>query len=57
LTTATAEALARPMAHPRLKAFLPTVGALAIGALTVHDSTNAGQLSAWRRALGLELAI
>jgi hypothetical protein len=57
LKTATAEALARPMTHPRLKAIFPTVGALAVGAVTVHDSTHAGQLSAWRRALGLELAI
>ncbi|MFB3892937.1 MAG: DinB family protein [Phycisphaerae bacterium] len=57
LRKATPEDLARPIEHPRLKAIFPTVGALAISSLTVHDATHNGQLSSWRRAMGMELPI
>ena len=57
LRQADSEAFARPVDNEYLAALFPTVGALAVTSLTVHESTHLGQLSAWRRAMDLELPI
>ncbi len=51
--TASEEDLAREFPNPRLRASLPTVGVAMIHILTTHQGQHLGQLSAWRRALGL----
>ena len=49
---ATPEVLAQP-APERLRGRFATVGTAAMGLMTMHRSLHLGQLSAWRRALGL----
>lgn len=51
--TAEAERLARPHGLPILKEELPTVGDLLGHLMTTHPATHLGQLSAWRRMMGL----
>jgi uncharacterized damage-inducible protein DinB len=48
----TPEILAQP-APERMRNRFPTVGHLLLGLMTAHEATHLGQLSAWRRALGL----
>lgn len=57
LRTATPETLAQPIEDEQLREVFPTIGAVVIALLTVHESTHWGQLSAWRRAMGMELPI
>ena len=57
LRTATPEKLAQPLEDEQLRGVFPTIGALVIALLTVHESTHRGQLSAWRLAMGMELPI
>ena len=57
LRTATPETLTRPLADENLREMFPTIGVLIVALLTVHESSHWGQLSAWRRAMGLELPI
>lgn len=55
VTEAPPEVFDRP--HPLeiafLKRSLPTVGDLVAHLMTTHEATHIGQLSAWRRALGM----
>jgi hypothetical protein len=46
------ETLAQP-APERIRERFPTVGALLAGLMTSHHASHNGQLSAWRRAMGL----
>jgi len=46
------EVLAAP-APERARARFPTVGAMLLGLMTSHEASHNGQLSAWRRAMGL----
>lgn len=55
LGTATAEELAAENPHEMIRRFFPTVGDCIVSILTVHTATHLGQLSVWRRAMGLEL--
>ncbi|HTU27564.1 MAG TPA: DinB family protein [Pirellulales bacterium] len=48
----TPEILAQP-APERVRSRFPSLGHLLIALLTSHEATHLGQLSAWRRALGL----
>ena len=52
VTKAAPETLAQP-APERARERFPTVGALLIGLMTSHEASHNGQLSAWRRAMGL----
>jgi DinB superfamily len=45
--------LAKPTPVEGLAGPFPTVGELVAFGLTAHDATHLGQLSAWRRAMGL----
>jgi hypothetical protein len=47
-----AEVFTQP-APERMRARFPTMGSLILGLMTSHEATHLGQLSAWRRALGL----
>ena len=49
---ATPETLDRP-APERMRSRFPTVGAMLVGLMTAHEASHNGQLSAWRRAMGL----
>ena len=49
---ATPEMLAQPSPE-RLRARFATIGTAALGLMTSHRSLHLGQLSAWRRAMGL----
>jgi hypothetical protein len=49
---ATAEVLAQPAPEPMRSRF-PTIGNMVLGVMTSHFATHLGQLSAWRRAMGL----
>jgi hypothetical protein len=51
--TAMVEPMALPNPNPRMKAGLPTVGDSVAFLLTGHLAMHLGQLSAWRRMLGL----
>jgi len=56
LVTAVQGAQPEVFAHPapeRMRARFPTMGSLILGLMTSHEATHLGQLSAWRRALGL----
>jgi hypothetical protein len=46
------EALARP-APERMRSRFPTVANVLLGLMTSHFASHLGQLSAWRRAVGL----
>jgi DinB superfamily len=52
VTKAAPEVLAQP-APEKMRARFPTVGALLAGMMTAHEGSHNGQLSAWRRAMGL----
>jgi len=45
--------LAAPNPLPRWRAVHPTVGDMLVTLMVKHESAHLGQLSAWRRALGL----
>jgi hypothetical protein len=49
----TAERLAQPQPGPFFKTELPTVGDLLGHLMTTHPCTHLGQLSTWRRCMGL----
>jgi hypothetical protein len=51
--TATPEQLSRPTTHPRAKAGLPTAKEMVAFLLTGHLGVHLGQLSSWRRMIGL----
>jgi len=46
-----------PTPEEKLRAFFPTVGDLATSAMTSHIALHLGQLSAWRKAMGLPSAL
>jgi len=50
---APAEVLDREFPNPRLRPQLPTIGVAMVHILCSHHGTHLGQLSAWRRAMGL----
>jgi hypothetical protein len=50
---ATPEQLAQPTTNPRMKDALPTVKDLVAFLLTAHLGVHLGQLSSWRRMIGL----
>jgi hypothetical protein len=50
---ATAEQLAQPTTNPRMKDFLPTAQDRVAFVLTGHFGGHLGQLSSWRRMIGL----
>ncbi len=50
---ATAEQLAKPSQNPRMREMLPTVQDGVAFLLTGHLGTHLGQLSAWRRMIGM----
>jgi hypothetical protein len=50
---ATPEQLAAPTTHPRAKDALPTLKEMASFLLTGHVGVHMGQLSSWRRMIGL----
>ena len=45
--------LSEPLPDERHRAVFPTVRSALLHTLTVHAATHVGQLSAWRRAMGL----
>jgi hypothetical protein len=51
--TATAEQLARPTTSPRAKEALPTLKEMLAFLLTGHMGVHLGQLSSWRRMIGM----
>jgi hypothetical protein len=51
--TATSEQLSQPSTHPRVKDALPTTRDLVAFLLTGHLGIHLGQLSTWRRMIGL----
>ncbi len=53
LATATDATLQQPVMLPRWKEIMPTVGIALPYLLLVHENQHLGQLSAWRRVLGL----
>jgi uncharacterized damage-inducible protein DinB len=52
VTKATPEMLSQP-APEKMRSRFPTVGGLLAGMMTSHEASHNGQLSAWRRAMGL----
>ena len=50
---ADAEQLGQPTPNPRLRERFPTVGDFTAALMTNHEANHIGQLSAWRRAMGL----
>jgi len=52
-TTATAEQLARPTTNPRAKEALPTFKEFLAFLLSGHVGVHLGQLTSWRRMIGL----
>jgi hypothetical protein len=57
LAAAPEEGLAKPNPIEGLRWMFSTVGHLAAGVITTHDSLHLGQLSVWRRQLGLPRVI
>ena len=49
----TPEALAAELPDATFRTIMPTVGDAVFHVLTTHEATHAGQLSAWRRVLGM----
>jgi hypothetical protein len=45
--------LARPLPDERHRHIFPTLGSAVLHILTIHAAVHIGQLSAWRRAMGL----
>ena len=54
---ATSESLEREFPNPKLRTQLPTVGVAMVHILCSHHGLHLGQLSAWRRALGMAPAV
>ncbi len=52
MAEADAERLQQPTAE-RMRARFPTVGDFAAALMTVHEGNHLGQVTAWRRAMGL----
>ncbi|MBI3840307.1 MAG: DinB family protein [Planctomycetia bacterium] len=50
---APSEAFEREFPNPKLRPTLPTVGVAMVHILTSHHALHLGQLSAWRRAMGM----
>ena len=50
---ASEETLAREFPNPKLRGSLPTIGIAMLHVLGSHHGLHLGQLSAWRRAMGL----
>lgn len=50
---ATPEVLAKPSQHPRTKDKLPTINELVAFLMTGHFAVHLGQLTTWRRIIGL----
>ena len=46
-----------PTPDEKLRAIFPTVGDLVTSAMTSHIAVHLGQLSAWRKAMGLPSAL
>jgi hypothetical protein len=53
VVAATPEQLAKPSPHPRTKDKLPTIQDLVGFLLTGHFGVHLGQLTTWRRMIGL----
>ena len=53
LAEMTDDDLSKPLPDDRYREIFPTVGSALLHILTVHAATHIGQLSAWRRAMGL----
>jgi hypothetical protein len=53
VSAATPEQLSEPTSHPRMKDLLPTTKDRIAFMLTGHVGTHLGQLSSWRRMIGL----
>lgn len=53
IASASTEQLARPTTNPRLKDTLPTLKELFTFLMTGHVGIHLGQLSTWRRLIGL----
>ncbi|MCE2790824.1 MAG: DinB family protein [Planctomycetota bacterium] len=53
LSTATDATLLQPVTLPRWREIMPTAGIVVPYLLLVHENQHLGQLSAWRRVLGL----
>lgn len=51
------EAFAKPNPHQALATSFPTTGDLLSFILTMHEAMHLGQLSAWRRAMGMPPAL
>ncbi len=46
--------LAKETPNERMRALFPKTGDVIVGLMTAHSGFHAGQLSAWRRAMGLK---
>ena len=44
---------AREMPNERVRAYMPTIGDFAVIMMTTHEAGHLGQVTAWRRAMGL----
>lgn len=53
VSSTTPEQLGQPSPHPRTREQLPTVGDVLVLLLTGHPGTHLGQLSMWRRMIGM----
>jgi hypothetical protein len=47
--------LARELTDERIRTMFPNVGTMVTGLMTTHEAFHMGQLSAWRRAMGMKL--
>jgi hypothetical protein len=53
IETADPALFAREHPHPRARARFPTIGDTAAFLMSVHEANHLGQITAWRRAVGL----
>lgn len=53
VASAAPETFDREFPNPKLRTMLPTIGVAMVHVLTTHQGIHLGQLSAWRRALGM----
>ena len=44
---------AREMPNERVRTYMPTIGDFAVIMMTTHEAGHLGQVTAWRRAMGL----
>ena len=51
------EALTTPMPDEDMRDYFPTVGDAMVYMMLVHESIHMGQLTSWRRAMGMPLHI